>query len=159
MDGAAKNPAKTGWKYELDVLADRLDGGSEVQFSKQVPNKLGGTKEVDILDFTKSELVEVKSYSSKSWATIARKFGDDIGAQIGKIDSKFKSQFADHIGQVKIEVGGNSSWFTASRAELIENLKQARSQYADIIDNMDNMSKIVIENGAGKHIIDRALWQ
>ncbi len=159
LDNAAKNPSNSGWKYELDALKDRLNGGSEVEFSKQVPTTTGGTKEVDILDFTKSELVEVKSYSSGSWVTIAKKFGEDVGHQIGKIDNSFKSQFTDHIGHIRIETGGNSTWLNANRTELINNLKQARTQYPEIISDMDNMTKLTIENATGVHTIERSLWQ
>ena len=98
LQNAKANPGQSGWKYELDVANEKLGGGSSIEFSKTVSGK-----EIDILDYTASRIVEVKSYSSGNWTTIAKNLGDDVGVQIGSIDNAVKSQFSEHVGRVRIE--------------------------------------------------------
>jgi hypothetical protein len=158
LDNARKNSDKTGWQYELDVLKEKLNTNSDIGFSVKDLNN----KEIDILDYTASTIIELKSYSSSSWITIAKNFGNDVGCQIGTIENSLKSQFSSLIGQVRIEIGGNDIWRNATKMELIENLKSAilnPDWGASLKLNMDNMTHLIIENATGKHVIERASWQ
>ncbi len=150
------NINKTGWKYELDVANEKLGNGANIEFSRKVADK-----EIDILDYTASRIVEVKSYSSGNWTTIAKKFGDDVGAQIEKIDATLKSQFAEHVGRVRIESSGNAVWNSANKQGLIQEIQKVTNDYpwsAGVKAKMDNMTHIVIENSTGIHTIEKALW-
>lgn len=156
VQNAVDNPSATGWQYELDILMQKLNSGAPIEFSKVVSGK-----EIDILDYTigNTSIIELKSYSSISWVTIAKNLGSDVGAQFNKIDNTLKSQFTSLIGQVRIEAAANSIWLNATKEVLIQNIKQARLQYPEIITKMDNMTHIIIENATGTHVIEKSLWQ
>lgn len=159
FDSAYKGKDKLGWRYELDTLNVRLREGSRVEFSRKVLMNDGVSKEVDILDYTRSELVEIKSYTSKNFVSVGKKFGEDVGQQIGTISDSVKSQFVDRVGQVRIEPGANDKWYYADKETLISSLNEVREKFPAVRSGMDNMTKLIIENETGVHTIERALWQ
>lgn len=154
IQDALANSNSNGWKYELDIALQKINGGASIEFSRKVSGK-----EIDILDYTNSQIIEVKSYSSPNYISILKNFGNDVGAQIGIIDNAIKSQFTEHIGRVRVESSGNSIWFEANKQELINRLKQGRIDYPEIVSGMDNMTHLIIENSTGVHTIQKALWQ
>lgn len=107
----------------------------------------------------KRKVASGQPQGSSSWDNVARKFGEDIGVQIGKIENGLKSQVNELIGRIRIESTCDTKWFNSKKQDIIQNLKNARSTYPTIKIEMDNMTHLIIENSTGVHKIEKALWQ
>ena len=152
------NPGVSGLVYELEVLRGLVREGSDVLFSRQLLNRNGSPREVDIqIRSNGGEIIEVKSWSTGNPQTLGENI-EDLGFQAGNLHSDVLSQFERYTGWARIESGAADIWYNASRSDLQALLKDIRGDTA-VSSNLDFMTHLIIENNTGLHTFVRSEWR